>query len=216
MTPFLYHEIFEISNNIIGNIKTINNTKILVLDNVFKNFNKLQKIVFSTPVGNWKFKNGTKNYIDYYDCRLSFLPKQDAMIALAKDSISLQYSHKTFLQNSVDVNWFKQINKKRNNYAIPHIDTTEKKSYTCLVYLNSIEDCFGGTAFFNQIKEDFAIEDLDYWGANQECWEKIGYIDMQPNRMVIFPSELFHSAYHPNDWYFDNPRLTLVFWMEVL
>ena len=40
--------------------------------------------------------------------------------------------------------------------------------------------------------------------------------NMQPNRMVIFPSELFHSAYHPIDWYFDNPRLTLVFWMEVL
>jgi len=44
-------------------------------------------------------------------------------------------------------------------------------------------------------------------------WEKIGAIDMAPGRMMIFPAEYFHAAWHPGDSFFDSPRLTLVFWM---
>ena len=54
----------------------------------------------------------------------------------------------------------------------------------------------------------------DYWPSDaDESWERVGSIDMVPGRLLIFPSEYFHAAYHPQDSFFEFPRLTLAFWM---
>ena len=50
-----------------------------------------------------------------------------------------------------------------------------------------------------------------YYDENFE--ERVGTIDMAPGRLLIFPSEYFHAAYHPQDSFFEFPRLTLAFWM---
>jgi hypothetical protein len=134
---------------------------------------------------------------------------------------------------SVDVNWFKQINEKRGDFAVPHADMTENvsRSFTCILYLNRPEECSGGTAFFRfkqshslvldegyalAVKEDSRISEtgLDYWPANaDEIWERFGVVDMLPGRLLIFPSQYFHSAYHPQDSFYEFPRLTLAFWL---
>jgi len=215
--PFLYDKVFAVSNNMQGNILFSENNKILVIDNLFKNYSELQKVVFSSSVGNWKYKNGTKNYIDYYDCRLSFLDKPYEIFNVAKTIIEEQYGKNSFaVVGHPEANWFKQINAKRANYAVPHQDNFVPNAnlYTCLVYLNSEEDCFGGTAFFNKLKDDSVIEDLDYWGSDPSCWEKLGHVEMKPNRLVIFPANLYHSAYHPVNGYYNTPRITLVWWMK--
>jgi len=36
---------------------------------------------------------------------------------------------------------------------------------------------------------------------------------MVTGRMLIFPAKYFHAAFHPEDSFFDFPRLTLAFWM---
>jgi hypothetical protein len=55
---------------------------------------------------------------------------------------------------------------------------------------------------------------LDYWLENPgEFWEMVGTIDMVPGRLLIFPSEYFHAAYHPTNSFYDFPRLTLAFWL---
>jgi hypothetical protein len=38
-------------------------------------------------------------------------------------------------------------------------------------------------------------------------------IDMVPGRLLIFPSQYFHAAFHPQNSFYDFPRLTLAFWM---
>ena len=52
----------------------------------------------------------------------------------------------------------------------------------------------------------------DYWG-DDAYWQTVGSIDMVPGRLIIFPSEFYHSAYQPKDSFYDFPRLTLAFWM---
>ena len=133
----------------------------------------------------------------------------------------------------MDVNWFKQIHEKRANSAVPHNDMTDKirRSFTCIVYLNRREECSGGTAFFRfkksnslvldepyvqAIQEDKLLGETgrDYWPSGaEESWERVGAIDMVPGRLLIFPSEYFHAAYHPQNSFFEFPRLTLAFWM---
>jgi hypothetical protein len=218
MQPFLYKEVFDLSDQIDGNVVFTDTDKILVLNNVFKNFSKLQEIVFSMPVGNWKYDEETRNYIDYYDCRFPFLAKQEKLFELVQQSILQHYGLKTKLSEPPEVNWFKQIKPKRNNYAVPHQDNYDdnKQFISCLIYLNSLEDCSGGTAIFNKIKDDLAIEGVDYWGGNPDCWKQLGHIEMKPNRMIIFPAAVYHAAYHPVDSYYTTPRTTMVFWMEIL
>jgi hypothetical protein len=132
----------------------------------------------------------------------------------------------------VDVNWFKQIHEKRADFAVPHSDMTNvQRSFTCVVYLNRPDECSGGTAFFRfkksgslvfdeayarTIREDSRIAEtgLDYWPSDAEqWWETVGTVDMVPGRLLIFPSEYFHAAYHPQNSFYEFPRLTLAFWM---
>ena len=134
---------------------------------------------------------------------------------------------------SVDVNWFRQIHEKRDDSAVPHNDMTDKvqRSFTCIVYLNRREECSGGTAFFRfkksgslvldetylrAIRDDSRLAEtgLDYWpSGTDEWWERVGTVDMVPGRLLIFPSEYFHAAYHPQNSFYEFPRLTLAFWM---
>ena len=129
--------------------------------------------------------------------------------------------------------WFMQINAKRADFAVPHSDFTEqfRRSFTCILYLNTPEECSGGTAFFRfrpsnsltfdegyarAAKDDSRIGEtgMDYWPeAAREHWEVIGTVDMVPGRLLIFPSEYFHAAHHPVDSFYGFPRLTLTFWM---
>jgi hypothetical protein len=156
------------------------------------------------------------------------------MISAAQQAIHKVYAVKTRpLDASVDVNWFMQIHEKRADFAVPHNDITEnvRRSFTCILYLNRREECSGGTAFFRfkksgslvldeayarAIREDSRIAEtgLDYWGgAAGEWWETVGTVDMVPGRLLIFPSEYFHAAYHPQNSFYEFPRLTLAFWM---
>jgi hypothetical protein len=156
------------------------------------------------------------------------------MTAVAQKIIGSVYSLGTRPADaSVDVNWFMQIRSRRGDFAVPHNDMTEgvRRSFTCIVYLNRRDECSGGTAFFRFKKSNSMVLDeayaravqqdpriaetgRDYWPDKaDESWEQVGAIDMVPGRLLIFPSEYFHAAYHPLDSFYEFPRLTLAFWM---
>ena len=57
------------------------------------------------------------------------------------------------------------------------------------------------------------IEDgVNYWVTKYlQEWDMLGYVEMKPGRVVVYPSEIFHGAYHTKDIYYDIPRLTMVY-----
>jgi hypothetical protein len=207
----------------------------VVIDDFLKHPEEARDVVGRAPAANWKHENGGSNFSDYYDCRLRFpIRYPNSMIAAAQQVIRKVYELNTRPSDaSVDVNWFMQIHAKRADFAVPHNDMTEhvRRSFTCIVYLNRREESSGGTAFFRfkksgslvldepyarAIQEDSRIAEtgLDYWGGGaDEWWETIGTVDMVPGRLLIFPSEYFHAAYHPQNSFYEFPRLTLAFWM---
>jgi uncharacterized protein (TIGR02466 family) len=234
--PFLFDEVFDVRPDLKLSLEPIRNEiPTVVIDDFLKNPEQARKLVGDAPAANWKYEKGGKNFVDYYDCRLRFpIRYPNAMIAAAQQVIRKVYQVTTRpLDASVDVNWFKQIHDKRADFAFPHNDITEKvnRSFTCIVYLNRREECSGGTAFFRfkksrslvldepyarAIGEDSRLAETgrDYWPAQlDEVWEHVGSVDMVPGRLLIFPSEYFHSAHHPQNSFFEFPRLTLAFWM---
>jgi len=234
--PFLLNELFDVRTDLKLNLEPIQNTiPTVVVDDFLKDPERARDVVGRAPAANWKYEKGGKNFVDYYDCRLRFpLFWPNSMISAAQEIIRQVYKVTTRpAEASVDVNWFKQIHEKRADSAVPHNDMTDKvrRSFTCIVYLNRPEECSGGTAFFRFKKSNSLVLDepyvqaiqkdtrlgetgRDYWPSGAEdSWERVGTIDMVPGRLLIFPSEYFHAAYHPQNSFYEFPRLTLAFWM---
>jgi uncharacterized protein (TIGR02466 family) len=234
--PFLFDELFEVHKDLKLSLEPIQNAiPTIVIDDFLKHPEAVREVVGRVPAPNWKHEKGGKNFVDYYDCRLRFpIRYPNGMIAAAQQAIHKVYRQKTRPSDaSVDVNWFMQIHDKRADFAVPHNDMTPNvsRSFTCIVYLNRREECSGGTAFFRfkksgslvldepyarAIREDSRIAEtgLDYWGGGaDEWWDTVGTVDMVPGRLLIFPSEYFHAAWHPQNSFYEFPRLTLAFWM---
>ncbi len=234
--PFLLNEVFEVRPDLKLSLAPIQNAiPTVVVDDFLKNPDQARDLVGSAPAANWKHVQGGRNFVDYYDCRLRFpILYPNSMIAAARQIIRQVFKVDARpSEASVDVNWFKQIHEKRAESAVPHNDMTDKerRSFTCIVYLNRREECSGGTAFFrfkktgslvldekyvDAIREDPKLAETgrDYWPPQaDESWERVGSIDMVPGRLLIFPSEYFHAAYHPQNSFYEFPRLTLAFWM---
>jgi uncharacterized protein (TIGR02466 family) len=234
--PFLFNDLFEVNPGARATLNPLQDSiPTIVIDDFLSSPDQARGVVGRTPATNWKHEPGGKNFTDYYDCRLRFpIRYPNHLIAAAQKAIQKVFGLNTRPADpSVDVNWFMQINDKRGDFAVPHADMTENvtRSFTCILYLNRREECSGGTAFFRfkpsdslvidegyaqAVKQDARISEtgLDYWPENTEdLWESVGVIDMLPGRLLIFPSQYFHSAYHPQNSFYDFPRLTLAFWM---
>jgi len=80
---------------------------------------------------------------------------------------------------------------------------------------NISNDFEQGVAFEKQNKtylEEYNNDDitiLDSTLIDNNTWKEEIMVDMKFNRMVIYPSYYFHSAYIEKDWFTDSPRVTL-------
>ena len=234
--PFLFNELFDVNSKFNVVLQPIEDAiPTVVVDDFLKHPEQVREIIGATPATNWKHEAGGRNFVDYYDCRLRFPVRYpNKVISAAARVIHEVYQFKTRpADTSVDVNWFMQIKEKRGDFAVPHADMSEQtsRSFTCIIYLNRQTECSGGTAFFRFKKSNSLVMDeayaraikadsrlaetgLDYWvEQSRDAWERVGVIDMVPGRMLIFPSEYFHAAYHPENSFYEFPRLTLAFWM---
>ena len=231
----MFNELFEVRHDLKLGLEPIRNAiPTVVIDNFLAHPEEARDLIGRAPAPNWKHEQGGKNFVDYYDCRLRFpIRYPNAMVAAAQQVIRKVYTVDTRpVDASVDVNWFMQIHEKRADFAVPHSDmTSARRSFTCILYLNRPEECSGGTAFFRfkrsgslvldepyarAIRDDSRLAEtgLDYWpSAVDETWEHVGTVDMVPGRLLIFPSEYFHAAHHPQNSFYEFPRLTLAFWM---
>ncbi len=234
--PFIFDQLFRLNQNMMPpKSANLGEIPLVMIEDVLQDPQGVRDTIGRSPATNWGYPEGTRNFIDYRDCRLRFpVFPPVGLIALAAHVIQAHYKVSVEPQESaIDVNWFMQISAKPANHACPHQDAliAGKRTFTCLLYLNSPEECSGGTAFFKFRKTQSLVADerfettlrldrrlqenaLDYWPRNPDVyWENMGVISMVTGRLLIFPAQYFHAAFHPEDSFFDFPRLTLAFWM---
>jgi hypothetical protein len=221
----------------------IGDIAVIVCDNLLNDYKKVRDVLLRGPVGNWKYTEGTRNFIDYYDCR-NFLaptdvpnPYVDALYRLVFHVWKV--NTKVTSTTSLESNWFLQIKPRESDYATPHSDMNPEQceiGYAVITYLNTEDECTGGTAFFrsrslNTMSVRNHIHDMyelikkkpylnengqRFWASSRvmEEWECVGHIEMKPGRTIIFPADCFHAAFIPDDRYMDYPRLNVVTFLE--
>jgi len=203
MAPYRVDEVFAINPNF--RIKFEN--EIVVIDDLFVDWVKIRTLFYDTPAPIFKIREGTRNFIDYYQCRqmvMGFFPFE---IEIQKLIWKIWGDH-TIFDHQLCTNWFKQIKGRESDYANIHTDPGD---YSMILYLNSEEECCGGTAFFTD-GEVQGYPDT-YWAKNPP--PPVYKVDMKPGRVLIFRSKLTpHAAWFPRDAFFDYPRLCTVCWFD--
>jgi hypothetical protein len=134
------------------------------------------------------------------------------------DIITSCLNHATFLVNV-------QTSKEALGSArAPHVDNLDNGRYAMGIYLNTPEECAGGTAFF-KFKGEQSLDLINnlafqrqgynfYVQESDENWEKLYTAEMKFNRLVIYKQNILHTPYIPVDSFTEeNPRLIQMFFL---
>ena len=217
--PILIDDVFAVNDEC--NVEVIDED-IIVIDNMFKDWTKVRNVFIDAPAFNWKIPEGTRNFIDYYDCRHylthpQIYPFVDTVCKILEHVHKYKCRNILGENNALRTNWFKQIKPKKSDWAQIHQDGQTPGEFTMITYLNTEEESSGGTSLFKTIKriDMDGHTGMDYWSKVPK--EKLGEIikiEMKPNRTIIFKSNVPHAAWHPIDSFYDFPRHNIVFRFE--
>jgi hypothetical protein len=98
---------------------------------------------------------------------------------------------------------------------VPHIDCADSRAFASSVYLNTNDECKGGTGFYsfggkifsnknyNTIDLDEKILPNKFVIEDEGDWKKLYVAEMKYNRMVLYQQNIFHNAYI-DDTMFNN------------
>lgn len=209
---YVVDDLFETHDDY--NIVSYNNG-ILIVDNWYKNYDSIIEILMNTPVPRWKWTEGSRNFVDYYDCR-HMIPvfwstnKTKQNLQPYYKLLSTFFNINTFniTNNLYEFNYYKNIKSNVPNTLqhFPHVDY----DINCLIYLDKI--CSGGTAIY-EINSLFNEEEknllFDISGFGKEV------IQSKPNRMVMFSGKRYHGGYIKNhNSYINNWRINQVLFFK--
>jgi|TARA_B110000285_G_scaffold53010_1_gene60309 hypothetical protein len=200
------HNLFDInplSDNV--TVKVVNNTKIYIKDNFYKNPNEVADFILSQPCNKWKSwespsYNGTHfldQRHDFYDERM--IPVSAEIEKLCNEKVAQPRQVVTNCMTFYD----KLFNNYNDNYWGPHSDL----GYTALIYLN-LETC-EGTNFYEQLVDDPwpTPEHYEPWRLKSR-YKLIDTVESKFNRMVLFNgAELQHGMSINSDLFFNKLRI---------
>lgn len=213
--PYKPEELFETPRKV--DVFSFEND-VLIVDNWYKNYEDIKKILTNIPVPKWKCGEGSRNFIDYLDCRTVLpvnFPDESTSdnLKIYGDLIRQFYGFpEVYLQNYVyEFNYFKHIKEdvSRDLQHHPHVDYV----INCIVYMDEVSS--GGTAVY---ETDQAIENNEHINILYDVSGlKKTVIEAKPNRMVMLRGTKYHGGYiedhnkYINDWrinqvmFFQNP-----------
>ena len=217
-TPYLHHELFE-PNKVIEVQEHSNSLgKYLVIDNFYQRPDDIEYMLETSWSQMWKYKPGSRNTIDYHDCRLTIpynmtrhvreFESQKLIWNMVQQK--LNYTIKQAVQN-YDFNLFKWINIPEHNIqSYPHQDDAGKQTMIAsVIYLNKDKDCNGGTAFYEEDNlNEFVghMEDDNIQVDISQHYTLIDVVKASFNKCVIYPGWWVHGAYIDDHSFYSGNR----------
>ncbi len=217
--------VFAINTDLKAEIITIgpNKSKVVIIDNFYKNPNLVRDLALVIPP---TYKSNILNAtpggrIDaFYDLRHLSSVYYDLMTNVFLTEEERKFADPSNMQTIFDNATFcvNVTSTKPLKNRFPHIDNHHPKRYASVIYLNSTEECIGGTSFYTfqgkqegpdtkNYKVDKNISDSD------GDWEMIYLAEMKFNRMIMYQQCILHSAYLKEGMFDNNYRLAQMFFI---
>ena len=191
--------------------------KIAVVDDFYQNPMMVRELALTIPPSiNERILNNLPYGIDSGRINAFYIldhlgPVYDKIIKEVFYEYYKEYDSNYFIESFKRATFMVNVMTSKNlPPRLPHVDFADKRMLASAIYLNTPEECAGGTSFYtfggNQYADEvnFSANTIDVNGTTQpdhfvvdDCgdWEKIGSVELKFNRMVIYSQCMFHSAY---------------------
>jgi hypothetical protein len=228
-------EVFALSDEITVEMGTAGDYSVAIIDNIYKNPEMVRELFFQIPPTDaFHIKGGCTGprihcMLDQRRLATVFLSVAKKMFDYAKDweyeSAEECFCNSGFIGNLL------QNETMLRDIRVPHLDAPldtlmetilanptkmiyEHNGMAGLIYLNTPEECAGGTRMFKYkgsqtlpVPEEELDYDLDHYIMDTEGdWECIYEIEMKWNRLVIYPAYIFHAPWIEPDMGFEGDR----------
>ena len=239
-SPFIVEELFAV-NDFTANKITRHNVYgevVVTYEDVFKYPHKIKEYLLTCPAPGWKYTPGIgKNFVEYWECRHDHsMHKIFEFYKIIEKIIYLTYYDSIQGDKIIVSNMFQW---KKNPHLMnlpdcfgdqPHADNFNNAIYSQTTSFNDETDIMStGVGFWKskhgifKRKQNINIpgemkkaDDQSYYN---ECPEK--YWEIPPevinhsfNKMVIYPSYIYHGAYHNKLDFIEYPRITIASFLQ--
>lgn len=226
-------ETFAVNENLEIQVKNVGDTeyKYVVVDNFYKNPEKVRELsLMIPPTTNERILTNLPS--DYHSGRINAFyimdplgPVFEKIFKEGLPEIFRTYPPGRILESFRDATFMVNVMSSENlPPRLPHMDFPADNIFASLIYLNTPEECAGGTGFysFNGQMKGFA-HSVNADGTGQPDhfvtddlgdWKLVDMVEMKWNRMVMYPQSIYHSAYiKPGMFTGDNYRLNQIFFI---
>jgi hypothetical protein len=193
--------------------------EVMIIDNWYKNYDQIIEVMKEqTPALFNPGSDDGKNGVDYYDGRV-LLTNTHNNVKYGKTFEEIEKIIKMPLSVSwpqaLIFNYWKNIKViPKNIQASPHTD--KGIELACVIYLDEV--CSGGTMLYDAsptITDGSGTVDINNFKHTYEIKPK-KLIEAKPNRMVIYPGNVWHGAYiEDHSKYVDEWRINQVHFINV-
>lgn len=194
------------------------NIKVVTVDNFYKNPDMVRQLALDIPASsNQRIRGGNPAYrinafyimdnmASFYDYILrTYWPE-------IMDNVHPSGVYESFARATFMVNVMQSYNLPPTT---PHLDNPNGDHFASTIYLNTDEECAGGTSFYTFGQKDNA-QPTNFYDVNQTQpikeyitdsigdWKMVGIAPMKYNRMVIYNQNVLHTAYVKPDMFIDD------------
>ena len=200
--------------------------RIAVIDNFYKNPDLVRDLALAIPPSvNERILNNLPYGLDSGRINAFYIMDHlgstyDEIIKKVWPEIHQQYEPDYFLESFKRATFMVNVMTSTNlPPRLPHVDSADRRFFASAVYLNTPDECAGGTAFYTFDGKLYASDlsvsakTLDIGGTQpsdhftvDDCgdWKRVGMAEMKYNRMIIYSQNVFHSAYIKPDMFVDG------------
>lgn len=207
-------------------IVDVDGEKIVIIDDFYKNPHQIRELALQSPrTRNPKFLHGlpgSRVEMAFYFGHLAQAFHRlisdvytDDMAMMDPSYVYDCLNHSRFLVN---------IQNSDLPPRVPHVDSNRHGGFVAGIYLNTPEECSGGTAFYKFKGSKYVdLDNLDtdlmkytnyILDSDGEHWEKLYLAEMKFNRLVLYRQRVLHTPYIlPHTYTDETPRLIQMFFI---
>ena len=224
-------EIFEINDDYHVNLENYNGVKVVVVDDFYKNPYDVRQLALDIPASYNRRIRGNNPALRvnaFYELS-SMAWIYDQLSRQYFPEITQHYDSRYFQRSFMNATFMVNVMQTENLPPVcPHMDNTSGVNLASTIYLNTANECDGGTSFYEfggktYYEDPSVAHTLDVEGKHPVTeyindsimdWKLIGMAPMKFNRMVLYNQAVLHSAYvKPHMFTGDTYRLNQQFFI---